>query len=305
MPRGDSNRGRVAKFLGHAWEVVYQALFCTSNKKLPLIQFPRTRDALNEFLAISKKLTSELKRKTLEQQPLSYPLFKNRLTNYLKAQRKQGKYTDCLVNERQALGQLKRNFGIRERIEKISLKSGANYQIHSGRMDVISKSNKGQPSPSGSVFKKQIKHLKSKKFWNDYMGKKGELLVVVDPSIRWRHYLMRDVVKALAENTIWHRTSDGRIKGKLPFIHIEKIKRYVKITPAPRKIRGNKQYTIEAKKLIKYQSVITIERKGSSLLFAANGNCAQKMCAFLDQNIHYKDISRASVADLGLKKKER
>jgi len=289
----------MAKFLGHAWEVLYQALFCTSNKKLPLIQFSSTRDALNEFLAISKKLNSELRRKTLDQQPRSYSLFNNRLTNYLNTQKKQGKYTDCLVNERKALNELRKNFGIREKIEKISLKSGANYQIHSGRMDVITKKNRGQPSPNTAIFKKQITHLKSKTFWNDYMGVKGAFLVVVDPTVRWRHYLMSDVVKALVENTIWHRTPDGRIKGKLPFIHLEKIKKYVKISPAPRKVRGNKGYTIETKKIIKYQSVITLERKGSSLFFGANGNCAQKMCNFLDQNIHHKDISRASIADLG------
>lgn len=302
MPQGDKIKGKIAKFLGHAWEVVYQALFWTKNKKLPLIQFPKTRSALDSLLETSEKLSNEISRSKNAVFLKSSSDFRKRLANYLEAKKTQDRFNDCLIDEKGALRVLRRNFKFNKKVERVSLKSGSNYQIHSGKMVQICTRKRGQPSPSKAVFKTQLPHLKSKRFWNNYLGSKGEFFVVVDPAIRWRHYLMRDVVQALAENTIWHRTSEGRIKGKLPFIHLERIKKYSKIKPPFKNIRERKKYSIKAKKLIQYKSVITIERKGSSLLFAANGNCAQKMCEFLDQNIHHIDIKRASVADLDCKK---
>jgi len=304
MPQGDSNKGRVAKFLGHAWEVVYQALFFTRNTKLPRIQFPATAEAIGPFLKNAEKLVSELRNTRTEHRLRNaegFLLSFKRLREAIKSENDNSR--DCFVNEKKAINDLKKRLGLKrgndsERWNKVSLKSGKNFHFHNGDMSTICNRTRGQPSTTSKIFKKQLRYLRTKAFWNKYLGRKGRILVLVDPKIKWRHFLMSDVVKALAENTKWSRSPDGRLKGKLPILQDKIVQKYFKLTKCPLKARKHQKYFLQARRAFKYMSVITLERKGKTLLLAANGNRAKEFRKFLSQQIPHVDIERSAVKDL-------
>lgn len=303
MPKGDSNKGKVAKFLGHAWENVYQALFFTSSKGLPRIQFPEEARALDSLINISGELCRAVNKKKLESKLKGFNRFQ-RAFRQLKKIRSKKRDKDCFVNEKNALRQLKI---LRVKGRQVSLKSGENAQFHAGDIQEISKYVKGkkQPCPSNEIFNKQVRHLETRKFWSKYLvgtkgDHKGDYLVIVKPTILWKHFSMNDVVNALAGSTKWHRTTENRIKGKLPLLCSDETPRFSKINPRTKKILPYKKYSINSKKIYKYLSVITIERKGSSLFFGANGACLANLVQFLEENIPSKEIKRSSIADLAV-----
>lgn len=116
---------------------------------------------------------------------------------------------------------LQNNFGVLKSF-KVSLKSGNNWQFHLGRIDELSNldlvkvNTKSTPSKvTHSVnFTNQLKTLKSKYFWNKYLGK-GDLLCYTNKKKAYTFFRMSDVIKFIIKKTKWRILNTGRLKGIL------------------------------------------------------------------------------------------
>lgn len=106
----------------------------------------------------------------------------------------------------------------------VSLKSGKTWQFHLGQLKElsdpkkiqISKTVKGETRIVHSYdFNNQLNILRTKEFWDHYLGKKSELLCYNDKQKCYTFFKMDNVTKLIAEKTEWKILNTGRLKGSL------------------------------------------------------------------------------------------
>ena len=117
----------------------------------------------------------------------------------------------------------------------VSLKSGKTWQFHLGQLKElsdpkkieISKSKKGETIVTHSkTFDEQLLVMRTKDFWDNYLGKKSELLCYNDKLKCYTFFKMDSVTTFLSEKVYWKILKTGRLKGSL----ILKEKNYTILT---------------------------------------------------------------------------
>ena len=106
----------------------------------------------------------------------------------------------------------------------VSLKSGKTWQFHLGKLVElsdpekikISKNKKGETKTIHSKsFDDQLLVLRSKLFWDKYLGKKSNLLCYNDKQKCYTFFKMDSVTSFLSKNVDWKLNENGRLKGQL------------------------------------------------------------------------------------------